>query len=96
VADDTLLEVENLVTAFDTEAGGCAPSTASASGCAGQTLGIVGRVRLRQERHRAVSILRLLPQPMGRIAHGRVLFAARTSCGAGGAHPEGAQPVRSA
>ena len=70
----TVLEVENLVTTFDTDAGTLtAVDGVSFSVAAGRTLGIVGESGCGKS-VTALSIMRLLPQPMGRIARGQVLL----------------------
>ena len=70
----TVLEVENLVTTFDTDAGTLtAVDGVSFSVAAGRTLGIVGESDCGKS-VTALSIMRLLPQPMGKIAGGRILL----------------------
>ena len=70
----TVLEVENLVTTFDTDAGTLtAVDGVSFSVAAGRTLGIVGESGCGKS-VTALSIMRLLPQPMGKIAGGRILL----------------------
>ncbi len=72
--DDTLLEVRDLVTAFDTDAGRVtAVDGVSFTVRRGRTLGIVGESGCGKS-VTALSIVRLLPQPMGRILGGEVLF----------------------
>jgi oligopeptide/dipeptide ABC transporter ATP-binding protein len=74
VADDTLLEVENLVTAFDTEAGRIrAVDGVSFRVRRGRTLGIVGESGCGKT-VTALSIIRLLPQPAASILNGRIWF----------------------
>ena len=72
-----VLEVRDLVTTFDTDAG---PLTAvdgvSFAVSAGRTLGIVGESGCGKS-VTALSIMRLLPQPMGRIAGGQILLEGR-------------------
>ena len=71
---DNLLEVRNLVTAFDTDAGQLtAVDGISFDVRKGRTLGIVGESGCGKS-VTAMSIMRLLPQPMGRILGGEVLF----------------------
>ncbi len=67
-----VLEVENLVTTFDTDAGTLtAVDGVSFSVHAGRTLGIVGESGCGKS-VTALSIMRLLPQPMGQIASGQI------------------------
>jgi len=69
-----LLEVENLVTAFDTDAGQVTAVDGVSFGVRkGKTLGIVGESGCGKS-VTALSIIRLLPQPMGKIIGGRILF----------------------
>jgi len=71
---EVLLDVQDLAVEFDTEAGRArAVDGVSFSVRAGQTLGIVGESGCGKS-VTALSILRLLPQPMGRIVAGRILF----------------------
>ena len=71
---DTLLSVENLVTAFDTEEGRIrAVGGVSFSVRAGRTLGIVGESGCGKT-VTALSIIRLLPRPAASILSGRVWF----------------------
>ena len=70
----SLLRVENLITAFDTDAGQLvAVDGVSFSVERGKTLGIVGESGCGKSVS-AFSITRLLPQPHGKILGGRVLF----------------------
>ena len=70
-----LLRVEHLVTAFDTEAGRLrAVDDVSFSVERGRTLGIVGESGCGKS-VTALSIMRLLPKPSGRIEGGRILLA---------------------
>ena len=71
---EVLLDVQDLAVEFDTEAGRArAVDGVSFTVRAGQTLGIVGESGCGKS-VTALSILRLLPQPMGRIVGGRILF----------------------
>jgi oligopeptide/dipeptide ABC transporter ATP-binding protein len=77
VPPDTILEVQDLVTTFDTDAGRLtAVDGVSFTVQRGRTLGIVGESGCGKS-VTALSIMRLLPQPMGRIAGGRILFDGR-------------------
>ena len=74
VPPDTILEVQDLVTTFDTDAGRLtAVDGVSFTVQRGRTLGIVGESGCGKS-VTALSIMRLLPQPMGRIAGGKILF----------------------
>ena len=69
-----MLEVRDLVTTFDTDAGTLtAVDGVSFSVHRGRTLGIVGESGCGKS-VTALSIMRLLPQPMGRIKGGSILF----------------------
>ena len=69
-----VLEVRDLVTTFDTDAGSLsAVDGVSFSVARGRTLGIVGESGCGKSVS-ALSIMRLLPQPMGRIAGGSILL----------------------
>ncbi len=69
-----VLEVDGLVTTFDTDVGTLtAVDGVSFSVQAGQTVGIVGESGCGKS-VTALSIMRLLPQPMGKIAGGRILL----------------------
>lgn len=71
---ETLLEVRDLVTAFDTDAGQVtAVDSVSFTVEKGRTLGLVGESGCGKS-VTALSIIRLLPQPMGRILGGQVLL----------------------
>ncbi len=71
---DTILEVRDLVTAFDTDAGRLtAVDGVSLSVPRGKTLGIVGESGCGKS-VTAFSITRLLPQPHGKILGGSILF----------------------
>jgi oligopeptide/dipeptide ABC transporter ATP-binding protein len=75
--DDTILEVRDLVTTFDTDAGRLtAVDGVSFNVRRGRTLGIVGESGCGKS-VTALSIMRLLPQPMGRIASGSIRFDGR-------------------
>ncbi len=72
-----LLEVEHLVTEFETDEGRVrAVDDISFSASAGETLGIVGESGCGKS-VTALSIMRLLPQPMGQITGGSVIFDGR-------------------
>lgn len=71
---NVLLEVNHLVTEFDTDEGRVrAVDDISFIARTGETLGIVGESGCGKS-VTALSIMRLLPQPMGQIASGNVLF----------------------
>ena len=71
---ELLLEVKDLVTAFDTDAGQVtAVDGVSFSVEKGKTLGIVGESGCGKS-VTALSIIQLLPQPMGKILNGQVLL----------------------
>jgi len=74
VTEEILLEVAELVTTFATEAGMVgAVDGVSFAVRRGRTLGIVGESGCGKS-VTALSIMRLLPKPAGRIAGGRILF----------------------
>ena len=71
---DNILEVKNLVTAFDTEEGRIrAVDDVSFSAVRGGTLGIVGESGCGKS-VTALSVMRLLPKPMGQILSGEIWF----------------------
>ncbi|HIG40021.1 MAG: ABC transporter ATP-binding protein [bacterium] len=71
---DALLQVDNLVTEFDTDEGQVrAVDQISFIANAGETLGIVGESGCGKS-VTALSIMRLLPQPMGQIVAGEIHF----------------------
>jgi peptide/nickel transport system ATP-binding protein len=72
-----LLEVTNLITEFDTDEGRVrAVDQTNFSVNAGETLGIVGESGCGKS-VTALSIMRLLPQPMGQIVGGSIMFEGR-------------------
>ena len=74
VGDEIILQVENLVTAFDTEGGRIrAVDDVSFEIKKQQTLGIVGESGCGKS-VTALSIMRLLPKPTGLIESGQILF----------------------
>ncbi len=74
---EALLEVDSLVTEFDTDEGRVrAVDGVSFSVRPGETLGIVGESGCGKS-VTALSIMRLLPQPAGQIAGGSLLFEGR-------------------
>jgi len=80
---EVLLDVQDLAGEFDTEAGRVrAVDGVSFQVRSGHTLGIVGESGCGKS-VTALSILRLLPQPMGRIAGGRILFRGQDLAAAG-------------
>jgi len=75
--DDIILDVRNLVTGFTTDAGDVvAVDGVSFKVRRGCTLGIVGESGCGKS-VTAFSVMRLLPQPMGRILGGEILFQGR-------------------
>jgi peptide/nickel transport system ATP-binding protein len=74
---DNILEVENLITSFETDRGLLrAVDHVSFTVSAGKTLGIVGESGCGKS-VTAMSIVRLLPQPAGKILGGHVNFLGR-------------------
>ncbi|MFD0892229.1 ABC transporter ATP-binding protein [Luteolibacter ambystomatis] len=74
---DPLLQVHDLITAFDTDGGLVrAVDHVSFEVPRGKTVGIVGESGCGKS-VTAMSIIRLLPQPMGKILHGEVNFKGR-------------------
>ena len=74
MSEDNILDVRDLSTAFDTEGGQLtAVDGASFSVERGKTLGIVGESGCGKS-VTAFSIMRLLPQPMGHITGGQIVF----------------------
>jgi oligopeptide/dipeptide ABC transporter ATP-binding protein len=72
-----LLEVDNLNVAFDTARGGIHPvRDVSFTIHAGQTVGVVGESGCGKS-VTALSVLRLIPQPPGRVLGGRIAFEGR-------------------
>lgn len=75
--DKPILRIENLVVGFDTEAGHLtAVDGISLEVPRGKTLGIVGESGSGKS-VTALSIMRLLPQPMGKITAGAIYFEGR-------------------
>jgi peptide/nickel transport system ATP-binding protein len=75
--DDPLLKVHDLITAFDTDGGLIrAVDRVSFEVPRGKTVGIVGESGCGKS-VTAMSVLRLLPQPMGKVLQGRVEFKGR-------------------
>ncbi|MBP45919.1 MAG: peptide ABC transporter ATP-binding protein [Deltaproteobacteria bacterium] len=71
---DVLLEIRGLITEFETDEGRVrAVDQISFTANAGETLGIVGESGCGKS-VTALSIMRLLPQPMGQIVGGSILF----------------------
>ena len=74
---EPLLTVSHLITEFDTDEGRVrAVDDVSFTIAAGETLGVVGESGCGKS-VTAQSIMRLLPQPMGQIAGGSILFQGR-------------------
>ncbi len=74
---DPLLEVDSLVTEFDTDEGRVrAVDGVSFTAREGETLGIVGESGCGKS-VTALSIMRLLPQPMGQVTSGKIMFDGR-------------------
>ncbi len=75
--EEPLLEVTDLITAFDTDGGLLrAVDHVSFDVKRGRTLGIVGESGCGKS-VTAMSIIRLLPQPMGKVLRGSVMFKGR-------------------
>jgi oligopeptide/dipeptide ABC transporter ATP-binding protein len=75
LSKDAVLKIENLITSFETEAGRIrAVDDVSFDVNRGEILGIVGESGCGKS-VTALSIMRLLPKPSGRIEGGRVLFS---------------------
>lgn len=71
---ETLLQIKDLVTGFDTDEGPViAVDGVSIDVKAGETMGIVGESGCGKS-VTALSIMRLLPQPMGKIHSGKIVF----------------------
>jgi len=78
---ERLLELRNLCTEFDTDEGRVrAVDDVSFTVKPGETLGIVGESGCGKS-VTALSIMRLLPQPMGQICNGQILFEGRDLTG---------------
>jgi peptide/nickel transport system ATP-binding protein len=78
---DNVLEVDKLITSFDTERGMLrAVDQVSFSVPTGKTVGIVGESGCGKS-VTAMSIIRLLPQPAGRILGGHVMFKGKDLSG---------------
>ena len=74
---ENILEIKGLVTAFDTEAGEIhAVDDVTFSVPKGSTLGLVGESGCGKS-VTALSVMRLLPKPAGRIKSGQILFDGR-------------------
>lgn len=74
---ENILEIQNLITAFDTDEGQVrAVEDVSFVVKSGETLGIVGESGCGKS-VTALSVMRLLPQPMGKILGGKILFDGR-------------------
>lgn len=74
---EVILEINNLVTEFETDEGRVrALDNINFSAKAGETLGIVGESGCGKS-VTALSIMRLLPQPMGQIVSGNINFQGR-------------------
>jgi len=77
---EVLLQVRDLITAFDTDDGQVtAVDGVSFDVHKGRTLGIVGESGCGKS-VTAMSVMRLLPQPMGKILGGEVLFDGMNLC----------------
>jgi oligopeptide/dipeptide ABC transporter ATP-binding protein len=74
---DSILRIRNLVTSFDTEAGEIrAVDDVSFDLPRGSTLGLVGESGCGKS-VTALSVMRLLPKPMGRISSGHIIYRDR-------------------
>ena len=74
MSSKTLLEIKNLVTEFRTESGTVkAANDISFTLNRGETVGIVGESGSGKS-VTSLSVMRLIPNPPGRIAHGEILF----------------------
>src|SRR5688572_28200511 len=72
-----LLQIDNLNVAFDTSRGSVHPvRDVSLTIYPGQTVGVVGESGCGKS-VTALSVLRLIPQPPGRVLGGRILFEGR-------------------
>ena len=74
MSDRTLLEINNLITEFHTEAGRVkAVNDVSITLNKGETIGIVGESGSGKS-VTSLSVMRLIPNPPGRITNGEILF----------------------
>ncbi|MGJ8676534.1 MAG: ABC transporter ATP-binding protein [Akkermansiaceae bacterium] len=77
---DNLLEVKNLITSFETDGGWLrAVDDLSFAVPRGKTLGIVGESGCGKS-VTAMSIVQLLPQPMGKVLGGEIVFKGQNLC----------------
>jgi len=77
LTEENILEVKDLVTSFDTESGRIrAVDRVSFNVGKGRTLGVVGESGCGKS-VTALSIMRLLPNPAGKIEHGEIRFAGK-------------------